>query len=794
MNKKFLLYITPLLLATAPIQYTYSAQTSIEVYEHKKVGGIKVKMENLPAGSSFNPDIILNKINTKVGDPFSQVVFDHDLKNLSLEYDRTEPSIDMKHGEIFITLRIWQKPIIRKIKFVHQKFKSHTLSHELGIEQGSVFNRDEFNRAFNKLKEFYIKKGYFEAELSYTIVPIQGKNEMDIIVNIKEGRTGRVKKLSFDGLTLNEQSQILEMIHTKKYNLFTGWLTGKGIYHEEALEHDRLIIIDFLQNEGYADAKVWIKTEDNPNGVSIVVKVQKGDLFHFGDVTFSGNTLFTDEEIKKVLLAKNGTVYSPDKLRRTIQEIKDLYGKKGYIETDVQYSLQLSQAEPVYNVHLQIEENEQFKIGMIRILGNVNTNTNVILRSSLLLPGEVFDSRKLKATQQRLEAMGYFKSVNVYAVRTAEDKGLGPNYRDVVIEVEETSTGSASLFFGFSSVDSIYGGLDLSESNFNYKGLNKFWRGLSNLRGGGDYAHARASWGAKESAYSISWMTPYFRDTLWRVGFDATYSTSQLQSKEYNIHNLGFAMYASYPLSAYLTSGWKFRINNAIIHVKPNAGPGALEQIKNSGLVSGVSTSLNFDSTDNSFKPHKGLRSVLETELAGIRRHDNTQQMFPFLRFAFINNYYYPVWRKGTLKTRLDAKYLYPFGGNGSFENIPLSERFFLGGDSSVRGYKAFKIGPKFTNAEGQPLTNEPTGGMSSFLFSVEYLQNIFKPVDAFVFFDSGSISNKQFNFGTMRMSYGVGLRLEVMPRSPVMIGYAFPINPGPEPLQRFFFAMGAQF
>jgi outer membrane protein insertion porin family len=793
MNKTFLLYITPLLLATAPMHYAFSSQPSIEAYEHKKVANIKIKLENLPPGSPFNSEQVLTKLNTKAGDPFSQITFDQDLKTLSQEYDRTEPSIEIKNGEIYITIRIWQKPIIKQIKFIHKKFKTHTLEHELGIEPNTVFNRDEFNRAFNKLKEFYIKKGYFEAELQYTVVPIPNKNEMNIVIKIEEGRSGRVQQLKFDGFTPAEESAVLEMIHTKKFNLFTSWLTGKGIYHEEALEHDKLIIIDYLQNQGFADAKVMITTIDTESGVNILVQAHRGQLFHFGEVSFSGNTLFTHEEVSRVLLTKSKGIYSPEKLRRTIQEIKDLYGNKGYIETDVQYTLQLTHAEPIYNLHFQIEENEQFKVGMIRILGNVQTNTSVILHAALITPGEVFDSRRLKATQQHLEAMGYFKSVNVYAVRSVDDTSLGPNYRDVIIEVDETTTGNASLFFGFSSVDSIYGGLDLAETNFNYKGLSKFWKSLSSLRGGGEYAHARASWGAKESNYSISWMTPYFRDTQWRVGFDTSYSTSKLQSKDYDINNLGFAIYANYPFTPYLTHGWKFRINNAIIDIKKSAGAEAREQEKNSGLVAGITGSINYDSTDNAFKPHRGLRSVFETELAGIRRHSSFQRMFPFLRFAFINNYYYPVWRKGTLKTRFDLKYIYPFGGNGDFENIPLSERFFLGGDSSVRGYKALKIGPKFVK-NGQPQPDEPTGGISSFLFSVEYLQNIYKPIDAFVFFDSGSISDKQFDLGSVRMSYGVGLRLELSARSPVIVGYAFPINPGKDPLKRFFFAMGGQF
>lgn len=138
--------------------------------------------------------------------------------------------------------------------------------------------------------------------------------------------------------------------------------------------------------------------------------------------------------------------------------MKDLYGQKGYIDASVQHETLLKESEPVFDVDFYIDEGGQYKVGLVHIFGNTSTHNNVILRESLLVPGETFDSRKLKATQKRLEAIGYFKSVNVYAVRTADDVDLGENYRDVYIEVEETTTGNVSLFMGFSSTDSVFGG------------------------------------------------------------------------------------------------------------------------------------------------------------------------------------------------------------------------------------------------------------------------------------------------------------------------------------------------
>jgi len=181
--------------------------------------------------------------------------------------------------------------------------------------------------------------------------------------------------------------------------------------------------------------------------------------------------VFSTSELEKVSFIHAGDVYSPEKLRETQTAIKDLYGRKGYIDVSVQYEAIPLEDQTNYDVKFVIQEGGQYRIGLIHIFGNTQTHANVILRESLLIPGDVFDTARLKVTEARLMNMGYFKSVNVYAVRSSDDLTLGENYRDVYIEVEETTTGNVSLFFGLSTADSVFGGLDIAENNFSYKGL-----------------------------------------------------------------------------------------------------------------------------------------------------------------------------------------------------------------------------------------------------------------------------------------------------------------------------------
>lgn len=800
MNKKILKTLALLIFLVVPLPALFALSPSIEVHENKPVGKITLEMKNLPQGHPFNQDRVLSKLRTKKGDPFSQLTFDQDLKTLSEEYDRAEPNIETKQGEIFITIQLWQKPMIQSIKWVgNDKIKTRSLQKELGIQAHSVFNRDTFNAAFNKVKDYYVKKGYFEARIEYKLIPHPQRNTVEIEILVDEGHSGHISRITFSGLSSTEESAILSMIATKKYSFFTSWLTSSGTYHEEALEHDQLIILNYLQNQGYADARVNIQTKSTPEGfLRIGIHAVKGELFHFGQLNIAGNTLLSQEQIENVITFHEQSIYSPEKLRDNIENIKDLYGKDGYIETDIHYTLHLSQSEPVYDVSINITEGEQFRIGLIRVLGNTSTNKNVILRESLLIPGEVFDSKLLKVTQMRLEAIGYFKSVNIYPVKTPEDQELGDNYRDVFIEVEETSTGNLSLFFGFSTLDDIMGGIDLAENNFDHRGLIRFWKeGMSSLRGAGEYAHLRTQIGRKQQSYTVAWMDPYFHDTLWRFGFDLNYSRSHLQSDDYSVKSYGGALFGGYPINTYWTYGWKTRLGNANIKIHNIENAEAQRERHNSGLVLGVDNSLIFDSTDNAFKPHRGFRSIMELEIGGVRRHSDDQKIFPFFRAGYLNNYYYPIWNRGTLKMRWDLKFLCPFG-QGKPNLMPLNERFYLGGETTVRGYRPYILGEHFKLKEDNDKKTEeaPMGGVSSTLLSIEYLQEVFPMLDLFVFMDGGAISDKRFDFKKkLRLSYGFGARIELGNRMPIVLGYGIPINPQRKNDKKpFFISMGGQF
>lgn len=802
-NRKFPSRVLLAILLSSAISPLIGA----EFYDEKKVSHIEIVVDS-GGESQTDPKPILARMKTQEGDDFSQLTFDSDLKTLSEEYDHVDPVIKLQDGQVSIVIHVTPKPIIHRIQWEgNEQVKASTLQKELDIKPNTVFNRQNFNKSFNKVKEYYFKKGYFESQLSYSIEPIPDSNQIDIRIEVSEGRPGHVKKIILHGFTKEEKSDIESQMYLKKYNFLTSWLTGAGTYRDEILEQDKMTILNYLHNKGYADARVDIQLSEDPESGKLIVEItaHRGQLFHFGKIQFSGNTLLSTEDIAKRSLITEGAPFSPEKVRETSQAIKDYYGQKGYIDASVQYETELKENEPIFDIDFYIDEGEQYKIGLVHIFGNTSTHNNVILRESLLVPGETFDSRKLRATQQRLEGIGYFKSVNVYAVRTADDTALGENYRDVYIEVEETTTGNISLFAGFSSTDSVFGGLDLTERNFNIAGLAKAIGGnISQLRGGGEFFHVKGTIGKKQKNVLVSWMNPYVNDTLWRFGTEITTTWSEIQ-EDVKVITYGGSVFTSYPITNYWTAGMRERLRHAKDNLSINplddskTAADSVAKVKNqlnqSGLVSAFSGNISYDSTDNAMKPHRGWRSYFEAEVAGIGGS------YDFVKLKYLNAIYFPVWAKGTIKLRGDFQYIVPFGKTDRY-TVPYSERFFLGGETTVRGYKPMTLGPvvKLKNAEGQlKETDTPYGGLSSSLASLEYNQEIFRMLDIFAFVDVGCVEFASFKISQIRPTTGVGLRIDIGNRTPILVGWGIPLvkkdrNETKWGNNGLFFSMGGQF
>ncbi len=759
-----------------------------EHYDNKLVERIDVIFVNEPSDTAYSAKNVLAKMRTRESDVFSQHDFDNDLKSLAREYDHVEPSVEVIDTNLYITLKVWPKSTIRSLCWEGNcKLATSCLQQELSVAVGSLFDRTEFNRAFQKVKAYCIKQGFFEAELDYTVQPDADCNQVDITIFVHEGRSGRIKKITLCGFTPCEEEEIVGMMHTKEYSIFTSWLTSEGTYNEEAIQIDQFRILNFLHDLGYADATVDIDVCEAKECDRIIININacKGECYHFGPICFEGNCVFTDEDISNCFCISEGGVYSPDSIRKTVKQITDLYGRYGYIDAVVDYEASLLECDNGYSLKFTIEEGEQFRVGLIKVFGNCRTQNRVILHECLLIPGEVFNSEKLRKSEERLLNVGYFKCVNVYIAQTNEQLGCECKYRDVHIEVEETGTGHFGAFFGYSTTEDLFGGISITEKNFDHCGLGKIWdQGFSRLRGGGEFLHFTANIGQKASSYVISWTEPYFRDTPWSVGIDLERSSNHYIAKDYDINAWGAAVHASYPMNPFTRFGWHYRFRDTRVSVTGNKQNVDLEEeARNSGVISASGVSLAYDSTDCPTRPTNGFRSKMELEYAGLGGEHH------FWGFAYVNTVYYPFYKKGVFKLRADVRFLMPIGHEGKTQ-IPIDERLFLGGDNQIRGYRPYAIGPKF------PGTTDPRGGISLSLLSAEYNYKFFEKLDGFLFFDAGELSRARLFLGSLNYSTGFGVRLVVFENGPpVTIGMGWPLNAkSRSDVKRLFWSLGGRF
>lgn len=760
-------------------------------YENQIIERIDVEMMNLSANAPFDSKGIKARIKSKEGDRFSQIIFDNDLKTLAKDYDRIDPILECIEGKVYITLKIWPKPTIRTLVWRgNERINTKDLENELGIASGAVFDRQEFNTAFHKLKAYYISKGFFEAQLEYIVTPDSLSNQVDIEIIVREGRAGRINDIVFINFTPEERDCLLEMIVTKTYNFFLSWLTEEGTYREEAIQQDEYTILNFLQNRGYADAKVKIDVrETSCDRITLYITANKGEVYRFGHITLNGITLFPIEDVQKRIIIKEGMRYSPEKLNQTITNISDFYGKYGYIDAAVNYEPRLVTDQYIYDIDLRVEEGDQYRVGLIKVFGNSSTQSSVILHETLLIPGEIFNIEKLKLSEERLKNIGYFNSVNVYAVKSeASCGGLGGNFRDVHIEVEEKGTGHFGTFIGYSTVESLFGGFSITETNFNYKGIRRalYGKGMSLMRGGGEYLSFNTTIGTKTRSYVLSWNKPYFMDTKWIVGFDLEQASTRYVSKDYDINASGFELHAVYPLNQFMRIRPHYRFKYTDISVDSEAPRRLRREARNSGAISAIGLTFTYDSTNHPLFPTKGFKSVAEGEYAGIGGKHH------FLGLAYLNSYYFKIKEfdtKGVWKVRCDTRFLYPLG-RSTASSIPIDERLFLGGDNTLRGFRPYKPGPKYKRGD-------PRGGISMQILSLEYSRPLWKDkVVGLAFVDAGSLTFKKFAFGRFYTSIGWGFRISVFESiPPVVLGMGYPLNPKRRgDVKKFFIAVGGRF
>jgi len=743
--------------------------------------------------------VILSNMRTTIGQPFSPRAVEEDVRNLYATgfFVNLRIQDEPVAGGVKVVVIVQPKPLIKEVVIRgNEKIKTDRVLKESGLKNGDPLSEQAVAEGERKIREYYQDKGYEKIKVSYKIDINEQFGRAVVTYTIQEGERAFVSSINFEGNKSFKKGELLKLFKTKKKGLFS-FIDGSGVYRDAQFKDDLRNLRLFYQDHGFIDMQIKdIKFEyPKKERLAITIVVFEGIEYRVGKIQFQGNTLFTTPQIRSRLRMKEGDVFSPSGLRDNIEAVEDLYGERGYINTRVTPERLANVESGRMDLLFIVAEGPQSFIEKITVQGNSKTEDKVIRRELAVAPGEVYDSVLVDASKKRLENLGYFEKVDI----APRDTNV-PNRKDMVVTVEEKRTGSISFGAGFSSVDSLLGFVEVSQSNFDLMNFPYFV-------GAGQKFRVRAQYGLQRQDFVISFTEPWFLDKRLSLGVELFARQNDFQNAEYNQRNFGGSVTLARALGNFWTAsiGYSFQ-NIEIFDIDPNASQ-LIKDEQGARSQSAITLGLTYDTRDNIFQPRAGEKVTATAQLSGGPLLGQTDvYKFEIDGRKWVGLPWYDLILSFGASTGTVDRY-------DDTQVVPLFDRFFAGGARSVRGFETREVGPK------DFMTGDPIGGQTYVTTDIELTFPIIDRVRGALFVDAGWVNEDAFNWGTQvldpdsvddnsipfdppqygygnfNLGAGFGFRLN-LPVGPLRVDLGFPIyhdrfnGGGP----KFSFDVGYQF
>ncbi|MBE0502208.1 MAG: outer membrane protein assembly factor BamA [Desulfuromonadales bacterium] len=681
----------------------------------------------------------------------------------------------IESGLSVLVYRVVERPLVRKVELVgNDEIDTKTLQDLIKVQTPQFYNPRTVFETIETMKDAYVEKGHYAAEIEPDL-QVDAKNEATLILRIKEGERVLIDSLRFEGNSVFSDKELRKAIQTKKRWIFS-FMTDRGAYNEELLQNDLEIISDMYFNKGYVKVKVKqpnVTIVEDGAYLDILIEVVEGDPYSVKSVDIQGDLIAEKSTLMELnrLMLKEG--FSRERLRESMLALNDYYADRGYAYVNIVPITEMDDAEKTITIIYNIEKGVEVYIGRVQIRGNTTTIDKVIRREVTLTEGALYSSSALKESRRRINNLGFFEEVNLNT-QAGEQKEV----MDIDIDVKGKPTGSFTLGMGYSTVDKFVVQGSVAQQNFLGRGLNM------NLSG---------SLGGTSTTYRFGILNPYFLDTKISLGFDL-YKTER-EWNDYTEQKTGGDIKFGTPIMPNVRSFFIYRYEQRTITDVSILASSFLRSQEGDSTLSSILASLIRDTLDYRPDPSAGGRSELSLEFAGVGGTEKFARMFLDHRHFF----------KGPWSTVLSAHGNIGYIQQVAGEPIPVSERIYLGGIRTVRGFKTREVGPRVfrTNDVTDPVTGavtssssdyEYTGGDKSAYFNLEYLFPLVKEagVKGLFFFDTGNAWSEEENyFESMRYSAGAGIRWQ-SPMGPLRFEWGYNLDPLVDERQSVFeFSIG---
>ncbi|MEI6124916.1 MAG: outer membrane protein assembly factor BamA [Pseudomonadota bacterium] len=742
----------------------------------------------LITGNRFiEKDAILYVALTKKGEVFSPEVLQEDLKKIyQMGYfkDIQITSNDTDAGKEII-FRVAEKPMIRAVQINGNKnIKLEDIQKVMEVKPRTILDVNKVVVDIGKIKKLYLDKGYYNADISYTVNPIED-DFSSVDFSIKENDIVKVTKVTFTGNNSIPAGELKKILETRKKHWLLSWFTSIGIFKDDSLDKDVERLTAYYYSKGFLLVKV-----DKPDiefkagdGINVHFTVVEGDRFTIGYLDFKGDLIYDQKVLATKIKSTANQTFNGRILNDDLVALKGLYAEKGFAFADISPLTEIKQEEKKVDIMFSIDRGDKIFIQEIRISGNTRTRDNVIRRELRLTEGSVYNSEEIKRSKQEINNLGFFEDVNINT-----EPGTNPSLVKLRVEVKERPTGSFSVGAGYSSVDSIMGMFQISQNN---------------LFGKGQQLTLMAQLGGSSSYYNISFTEPWWRDTRTSVGFDV-YNIAR-EYEDFDRDSKGLNLRTSFPFYNYDFTRYHITYRFEAVDISLRDDNVSLELQKQKGKVttSSITNAIIRDSRDDHWKPRTGSYTNGGIELAGF----GGDSRFIGLNFSMAK--WFPLPWDTAFMVRGTMGELFELG-----EDIPISEKYFLGGIDSLRGFESRSVGPKEHRPKsdghirlfgknydikrhGFRSKEDVIGGEKELFFNFEYLFPIMTEagIRGAVFFDTGNAYSKSQTFlSDLRNDVGLGVRW-YSPFGPLRVEWGYNLSPKKnESSSNFEFSMGKTF
>lgn len=727
---------------------------------------------------AISAETILTKVKTKIGDAFSQIVLNEDLKRLYATDFFTDVSIDVESYEdgLKVTFVVEEKSVISDITFKGNKaFTAQKLKQAMKSKPDEMLNMSLLAQDMAEIRSMYIKKGYPTVDIKHELEVDKDLNKTRIVIVMEEKTRIRVTKVSVTGNTHLKTPKIIKILGTKP-----AWLLNPGIFKEDVLEEDVDKIKSLYDDIGYLDVEVSPKLDYSADGTQLYVtfEVKEGKEYLIGNIDIKGNIVLTEKEIRSKLKMKTGKPFSRFKMREDMLAVRDLYYLHGYMDAVIDVDQNVNPSTGSMDITYSIDAREVVYVGKIYIRGNTKTREIIIRRELRLYPGDKFNGAKIKRSKERLYNLGLFEDISFDT-----EPSQVPHVHNLIVNVKETKTGEFSFGGGYSSVDQFLGFAEISQRNFDILNFPTF-------TGGGQNLVIRAEVGMVRQDYNIGWVDPWILGWPYLFGFDL-YRTSHVRQTDigwaYDETRMGGDVKLGKELTEYMRLDGMYRLESIHIGAVPDYASGSFKDEAGTNTISAISAQLTQDTRDNIYNPMRGyIASGSIEDAGGIFCGDKN-----YVKGTATLAIYFTFFDKFTTELKGRAGWSTPYGDSA---RVPIYERFFAGGANTIRGYRERKVGPRDAGSD------EPIGGEALLIGNAELTFPIYEKIlKGAIFYDVGNVWEKSRDFlaggEPYKSGVGVGIRVNT-PVGPFRLDWGYPLteNHSDDKEGEFYFSISRGF